>query len=328
MERRPHPQPFLRGHPRRHPGRDGPRQPDDRRGVDGRAQPVGVGHRSVGCGRTRRQASGGVVRRPRRGGCLGSVRRLVVHRGAEPFDERVEQDRHDHQQSHFNPVRPTTGSLATTNDLLRPCRAGRRYRGSMYLLDSQTSRLTSPYDTIDATLLVNSLLLEPYLKGVVPVEIPSSAPLEALKAQAVAARSFAAHPSRDRPGAAKLVDSVLDQAYRGFDFETAVTSRPSTPLRARFVASPPTVRWRSPSTPPAPVATRRGVPTQPRSTWKMTPLRARVERPTSSLARRRLTGRASCGRRAARQAHHGCSSMPGTAGGRRCPSGWSSPHTA
>ena len=124
----------------------------------------------------------------------------------------------------FLPVRATTGSITTTDDLLRPCRGTRRFRGSMFLLDSQAPRLTSPFDTINATLLVNSLPVESYLKGVVPAEIGSSAPLEAQKAQAVAARSFAAHPGRDRPGAAKLVDSVLDQVYRGFDAETAVTN--------------------------------------------------------------------------------------------------------
>ena len=43
---------------------------------------------------------------------------------------------------------------------------------------------------------VAEILLEEYVKGVIPREIPASAPMEALKAQAIAARTFAARASR------------------------------------------------------------------------------------------------------------------------------------
>jgi stage II sporulation protein D len=58
--------------------------------------------------------------------------------------------------------------------------AGRAYRGYAYLI-AQGSSLT----------LVNSLPVEQYVQGVLPSEMPSSWPLEALKSQAVIARTYA-----------------------------------------------------------------------------------------------------------------------------------------
>ena len=54
------------------------------------------------------------------------------------------------------------------------------YRGSMKLVKKK-----------QGILLINTLTLREYLYGVVPSEMPSSYPMEALKAQAVCARSFA-----------------------------------------------------------------------------------------------------------------------------------------
>ena len=54
------------------------------------------------------------------------------------------------------------------------------YRGSMKLVKKK-----------QGILLVNTLTLREYLYGVVPSEMPSSYPMEALRAQAVCARSFA-----------------------------------------------------------------------------------------------------------------------------------------
>jgi stage II sporulation protein D len=58
--------------------------------------------------------------------------------------------------------------------------AGRAYRGYAYLI-AQGSSLT----------LVNSVPVEQYVRGVLPSEMPSSWPLEALKSQAVIARTYA-----------------------------------------------------------------------------------------------------------------------------------------
>lgn len=53
------------------------------------------------------------------------------------------------------------------------------------------------YKTAEGIVIVNELLLEEYLYGVVPSEMPASYELEALKAQAVCARSYAYNQSRD-----------------------------------------------------------------------------------------------------------------------------------
>ena len=44
----------------------------------------------------------------------------------------------------FVPVRATTGSITSTDDLLGQCRGGGRVRGSMFLIDSLAPRLTAP----------------------------------------------------------------------------------------------------------------------------------------------------------------------------------------
>lgn len=66
-------------------------------------------------------------------------------------------------------------------------------------------------------LLVNQVGLESYLKRVLPSEMPPSFPPEALKAQAVAARTYA-HTRRQAEGfwkrfGADMSDSVSEQAY-------------------------------------------------------------------------------------------------------------------
>jgi stage II sporulation protein D len=63
--------------------------------------------------------------------------------------------------------------------------------------------------------VINVLGLDAYLRGVVPAEMPSSWPVEALKAQAVAARSYAAR--RLRPGISTfdVYDDTRAQVYLG-----------------------------------------------------------------------------------------------------------------
>jgi SpoIID/LytB domain protein len=58
--------------------------------------------------------------------------------------------------------------------------------------------------------------VEEYLLGVVPYEMSDSFPMEALKAQAVAARTYAlSHTGRS--GDYDVTDSTLDQVYKGFN---------------------------------------------------------------------------------------------------------------
>ncbi len=82
---------------------------------------------------------------------------------------------------------------------------------------------------INGTVTVINLLdLEDYLQGVVPSEMPSSWHLEALKAQAVAARSYAyahlgAGSKWNRSEGYDLVPDVRDQAYKGLAAEAPST---------------------------------------------------------------------------------------------------------
>lgn len=72
------------------------------------------------------------------------------------------------------------------------------------------------YKTEEGFVLVNEVSLEEYLCSVVPSEMPSSYPAEALKAQAISARTYAA-AFYSRPGypeyEAHVDDSVMYQVY-------------------------------------------------------------------------------------------------------------------
>lgn len=62
--------------------------------------------------------------------------------------------------------------------------------------------------------------IEEYLKGVVPYEMSDSFPLEALKAQAVAARTYALRRRADRSGEIyDVVDTTADQVFFGYNAE-------------------------------------------------------------------------------------------------------------
>lgn len=73
---------------------------------------------------------------------------------------------------------------------------------------------------------VNVVPIEEYLYGVVPYEMPASWPMEALKAQAVCARSYALlkagyHPETDIKRGYRMVDTVQSQVYGGTTHEHA-----------------------------------------------------------------------------------------------------------
>lgn len=71
---------------------------------------------------------------------------------------------------------------------------------------------------------VNVLPLEEYLVGVLGSEMPKSFPLEALKAQAVAARTYALNKKLEQYGQPfHLGSSVISQVYKGLDVEDPKT---------------------------------------------------------------------------------------------------------
>ncbi|WP_232215855.1 MULTISPECIES: SpoIID/LytB domain-containing protein [Bacillaceae] len=97
------------------------------------------------------------------------------------------------------------------------------YRGSFYL-DPNGSQVQ----------LINKLDMEDYLKGVVPSEMPASWNMEALKAQAIAARSYAANMMM-------LTSTAASQVYRGYTAETTRTNtaiKETTGLMVKYNGKP------------------------------------------------------------------------------------------
>lgn len=73
--------------------------------------------------------------------------------------------------------------------------------------------------------LVNLVEIQEYLKGVVPNEMPVSFGLEALKAQAVAARNYVLTPRTQAYKEFNVVDSVASQVYFGANTEDDLATR-------------------------------------------------------------------------------------------------------
>lgn len=93
---------------------------------------------------------------------------------------------------------------------------GKRYRGYLEIRRYTNSDLT----------LINILNIEHYLYGVVPAEIETDSPLEAIKAQAVAARTYTyRNIGKNNKWGFDLVDTVEDQVYKGYDGERTITNQ-------------------------------------------------------------------------------------------------------
>lgn len=90
-----------------------------------------------------------------------------------------------------------------------------RYRGALEVVptDSDAGSLNA----------INALPVDQYVKGVVPNEAPASWPQAALRAQAVASRSYALSVQVHGNGF-DLYDDTSSQVYRGLESETAATN--------------------------------------------------------------------------------------------------------
>ncbi len=82
--------------------------------------------------------------------------------------------------------------------------------------------------------VVNVVGLEDYLQGVVPAESPASWPLEALKAQAIAARTYAITTSRGGADFDAYADT-RSQMYSGVGVETAASNQAVADTRGQVV---------------------------------------------------------------------------------------------
>ena len=83
---------------------------------------------------------------------------------------------------------------------------------------------------------VNHVELENYIRGVVPNESPASWPIEALKAQAVAARSYALGTNSNNP-VFDHYDTVASQVYGGYSSENVRTNRAVARTRGEVLRS-------------------------------------------------------------------------------------------
>jgi stage II sporulation protein D len=77
--------------------------------------------------------------------------------------------------------------------------------------------------TTTATV-INHVAIDRYLRGVVPLEMPSTWPAEALRAQAIAARSYALYRVHPATGLFDVYDDTRSQVYRGKRAETSATN--------------------------------------------------------------------------------------------------------
>ena len=97
-----------------------------------------------------------------------------------------------------------------SRDIALLCVNDNNYRGEIEVRRYSTSDMT----------VINILSMQEYLYGVVPREIGGNSPIEAVKAQAIIARTYAAKNYNKRSSwGFNLTNTVDDQAYGGYDWE-------------------------------------------------------------------------------------------------------------
>jgi len=99
------------------------------------------------------------------------------------------------------------------------------YRGTVRVLLRSTGLLTA----------INETTLELYLRGVVPAEMPYTWPTEALRAQAIAARSYAARRLHPATGSYDVTDTTSSQMYLGVLAEKSATTAAITATAGKVV---------------------------------------------------------------------------------------------
>jgi stage II sporulation protein D len=80
------------------------------------------------------------------------------------------------------------------------------------------------YGSATKVSVVNEVGLDLYLRGVVPVEMPYTWPTQALRAQSIAARSYAVSHLHPATGSYDVYDDTRSQVYRGTKAEKAATN--------------------------------------------------------------------------------------------------------
>ena len=129
-----------------------------------------------------------------------------------------------------------SGSIAKSFRI-RPAQTSTRLQ--LYSKPSSYDRYRGVFRIVASTKVdvINELPLETYLRGVVPAEMPSHWHAEALKAQTVAARSYAAR--RLRPGVSTfdVYDDTRSQVYQGVLREATSTNSAITATAGKVLKS-------------------------------------------------------------------------------------------
>jgi len=127
----------------------------------------------------------------------------------------------------INGVVAGNGTLSVRPGTHRPQVDGHAYRGEVTLWPEE-----------EGVSVVNTLPVETYLYGVLPKEMSPLWPEEALKAQAVASRSYTYHTLLNQTDHPRfdLEASTAFQVYGGADAETPKTTAPVDLTRGRYLA--------------------------------------------------------------------------------------------
>jgi stage II sporulation protein D len=88
-----------------------------------------------------------------------------------------------------------------------------------------------------SAMVMNHLGLDLYLRGVVPLEMPSTWPTQALRAQAIAARSYAVYRLHPTVGTYDVFDDTRSQVYRGKNAETTAGTAAVTGTAGQILLS-------------------------------------------------------------------------------------------
>lgn len=121
-------------------------------------------------------------------------------------------------------LRPGTG---TTLQLWSTPSAYDRFRGVL--------RLIGKTDGTSTVNVVNELPMDSYLKGVIPAEISAGWPTESIRAQTIAARSYAEYHLHPTTGTYDVYNDTRSQVYQGYLAEKAATNAAVTATANRVL---------------------------------------------------------------------------------------------
>jgi stage II sporulation protein D len=108
--------------------------------------------------------------------------------------------------------------------VIRPASSASRLQVDSRPSDFDTYRGLLKVHLSTTANVVNHVGLDAYLRGVVPAEMPASWPAAAVRAQAIAARSYAASHRRSSSVTFDVYDDTRSQVYRGVEGEAAATN--------------------------------------------------------------------------------------------------------